>query len=123
MRVVLVGLLLLSSGIGASVTLVEHAPAHGGDDDTAGELDDRQGDAEEIQDGETEELDDGEKDDVIDGNSASQMAIYRGWGIADEAEEDKGRAERIDKRQERAEGDQKRMEKGQSCSPSLILAV
>jgi hypothetical protein len=95
---VLVGLLLLLSGSGLRVTFVEHAPAHGRDDHAAGELDDGQGYAEEVENSDAEELDDGEKNDVVDGDAARKLAIGGLRLVADQAEDDQRRAQRIDER-------------------------
>jgi hypothetical protein len=60
------------------------------------------------------------EDDVVDGDAASEAAIVLGAGVADQAEKDEGRADRINQRQQRGEGDQKGVPNQHGCiSPGL----
>jgi len=108
-------LFLLVPRVGGCVFLIEHRPPHGGDNDAAGELNDGQRDAKEVEDARAEQFNNGQKDDVIDGDSAGKGVIDL-WGrIAYQAEEDQSGPERIDQRQQHAEGDEKRVPDLQSA--------
>ena len=115
------GLLLFVAGAGAGARLIQHTPAHSRNDHAAGELDDGQRDAEEIEDGCAQQLKNRKENDVVDGDAAREGVKDPGRRIANEAEKNQGGAERVDQRQEHAEGDEKSFPNRQESSPLLNL--
>ena len=85
----------------------KHRPPHRCKNQPARDLDDVQRDAEEMKDRRAKQRDDRKEDGIVDGDLARQHAIRARRSLAHQAKEDERGANRINQRQQRAEGDEK----------------
>ena len=118
---VLACFLFFLAGSCASAALIEHAPSHGGNDDAAGKLDDGQRDAEEAEDDSARDFKNAKKHDVVDGDAPGKRTKNFRRRVADQPEKDERGAERVDQRQQHAEGNKKDFPDRQEVLPWCML--